>query len=152
VRVRSNAAELAQISFVSHAKGAQATSRTPSQALDVVSLGSECQVSQAINLGAVCLFRAVLGFQQCENFNTQHCKHQMCGRISQIQKRPDKSRNARRKTVTNPETLPQIQKRWGVVGTNPETDHKSRNVGRVTATNPEARPKKSCFVTDPLTS
>jgi hypothetical protein len=74
------------------------------------------------------------------------------GRISQIQKRPDRSRNAGRKTVTNPETLPQIQKRWGVVVTNPETDHKSRNVGRVTATNPEARPKKSCFVPDPLTS
>ena len=71
------------------------------------------------------------------------------GRISQIQKRFHKSRNAGRKTVTNPETLPQIQKRWGVVGTNPETNHKSRNVGRVSATNPEAQTQKVLFCSWP---
>jgi hypothetical protein len=48
-------------------------------------------------------------------------------------------------TVTNPAALPQIQKRWGVVGTNPKTDHKSRNVGCVTATNPEAQTQKVLF-------
>jgi hypothetical protein len=84
---------------------------------------------------------------------TDQRKFEITGEFHKSRNGFDKSRNAGRKpSLSNPETLPQIQKRWGVVGTNPETNHKSRNVGRVSATNPEARPKKSCFVPDPLTS
>ena len=109
-------------------------------------IGVQCfdlKPRQELEINNVRACRSNVGMGSFNSFQMLHT------RISQIQKRFHKSRNAERKTVTNPETLPQIQKRWGVVGTNPETNHKSRNVGRVSATNPETQTQKVLFCSWP---